>query len=145
MSDFEFFEPEDRYGAVKATAHRSGRLGFSSGANKLIDFERTLYFRIGRKKSEKGQVDEPVLFLVPMDVEDDKTFKVLKAGKYFYLKTKRLLNQLNIDYKNESVIYDIDEAVEEGRKVFKLTRKRRKKKKGLTIPEALPDPVHRKD
>lgn len=127
MSEFEFFEPEDKFGAVKATVHRSGRLGFSAGAIKLIDFDTNKFFKIGRKKSESdGDGKDQPLFLIPVSVEDDKTFRVLKAGDYWYLKTKRLLNQLNIDYRNESVIYDIDEVNENGERIFKMTRKKKR-------------------
>src|SRR5690606_39537721 len=94
--ELDFFEPEDKYGPIKATVHRSGRLGFSSGANQLINFEENRYFKIGKKQDGDDERHGLTLYMVPVNEKDEKTFEVLKAGAYFYLKTKRLLNQLNI-------------------------------------------------
>lgn len=94
----------------------------------LIDFEANRLFKIGRKKSEGGTVNSDVLIMLPVDAEDEMTFKAQSAGGYWYLKTKRLLNQLNIDYRNESetVSFDIDEVTDNGKKYFKLVRRKKK-------------------
>src|SRR5688572_6296647 len=93
FGDIEFFETEDGMGPAKATVHKSGRLGFSRAANKLIDFEKNKFFKIGRKKTE-GEVATDVLYLIPVEEKekDEFTFSIIKAGGYFSLKTKRLLN-----------------------------------------------------
>ena len=121
--DFEFFEPEDKFGTIKASVHKSGKLGFSAGAIKLIDFEKNKFFKIARKKDSPN-----VLFLFPIEAADEYTFKVSKAGDYYYLKIKRLLSQLNIDYRNEkeNLSYDIDEVKEEGKRYFKLVQRKKK-------------------
>src|SRR5258708_7930514 len=120
--DIEFFEPEDSLGPIKATVHRTGKLGFSLGAGKLIDFETNKLFKIGRKK-EAGDNGNDVLFMIPVETEDEFTFKVMKAGPYYSMKIKRLLGQLNIDYRKvgESVSFDVDEIKEPGKaRYFKL-------------------------
>jgi hypothetical protein len=125
----EFFEPEDKYGSMKATVHKSGKLGFSAGAAKLINFEENKFFKIGRKK---GDVDpsKDVLFMIPIPAaeKDDLTFAVLKAGQYYYVKIKRLLTQMNLDYRNEeeSISFDVDEVIEGEKRYFKLVRKKKK-------------------
>jgi len=126
--DIEFLAPEGKYGPAKATVHKSGKLGFSLGASMLIDFEANKLFKIGRKKSEGDTTNSDVLIMLPVDAEDEMTFKAQSAGGYWYLKTKRLLNQLNIDYRNESetVSFDIDEVTEKGKKYFKLIRRKKK-------------------
>lgn len=126
MDDIEFFEPEEKYGPIKATVHRSGKLGFSQGAAKLIDFDANKMFKIGRKKSEIS-LNNDVLLMIPVQEKDDLTFTVSKAGEYYYLKTKRLLTQLNIDYRNENETISFDiEDVEEGEKIYyKLIRRRK--------------------
>jgi hypothetical protein len=126
--DIEFLAPEGKHGPAKATVHKSGKLGFSLGAHMMVDFEKNKLFKIGRKKTESDATNNDVLIMLPVDSEDDLTFKVQSAGGYYYLKTKRLLNQLNIDYRNESetVSFDIDEIVEKGKKYFKLVRRKKK-------------------
>ncbi|MBS1489707.1 MAG: hypothetical protein JSS93_04205 [Bacteroidetes bacterium] len=123
IEDIEYFEPEDKFGVIKATVHKSGKLGFSTGAIKLIDFEKNKFFKIGKKKDSTD-----VLFLIPVDAEDDYTFKVLKAGDYYYLRIKRLLSQLGIDYRNENenISFDIDEVKENGKRYFKMLQKKKK-------------------
>lgn len=125
--EIDFFEPEDRLGPIKATVHKSGKLGFSIGASKLIDFEKNKLFKIGRKKDTQDATNE-ILYLIPVDTEDDLTFKVMRAGAYYSIKIKRLLSQMNIDYRNETetVSYDIDEVKENDKKYFKLVRKKKR-------------------
>lgn len=126
MDDIEYFEPEEKYGTTKATVHKSGKLGFSQGAAKLIDFETNKMFKIGRKKSEYG-LNSDVLVMIPVQEKDDLTFTIGKAGEYYYLKTKRLLTQLNIDYRNESevVSFEVEDVIENGKKYFKLIRRKK--------------------
>lgn len=124
LDEFEFFEAEDNLGPAKATVRRSGRLGFSRSAAKMIDFEVNKFFRIGRKKDG----GEDILFLIPVS-EDDKsdfTFGVFKAGGYYSMKTKRLLSQLGIEYREDTVIFEIDEKIDAGKKYYKLTRRKKR-------------------
>lgn len=125
-NDFEFFEPEEGLGSVRATVHKTGRLGFTLGAGKLIDFEKNKLFKIGKKKDTA----DDVLFLIPVETEDEFTFKIMKAGVYYSLKIKRLLGQLNIDYRNEgeNISFDIDEVKENGKRYFKLIRRKKRPK-----------------
>jgi hypothetical protein len=121
-SEFEFFEPEDSLGVVKATVHRTGKLGFSFGAGKMIDFEKNKLFKIAKKKDSTSDA----LYMMPVEAEDEFTFKVIKAGPYYSLKIKRLLGQLNIDYRNDSISFDIDEVKENGKRYFKLVKRKKK-------------------
>ena len=38
--DLEFYSPKDNFGTVKATVHKTGKLGFSSGAAKMLELEK---------------------------------------------------------------------------------------------------------
>jgi len=123
--EIEYFEPES--GPIKATAHKSGKLGFTLSANKFIDFEKNKLFKIGKKK-ENGNGDDMTLFMIPVTEKDDLTFEVFKAGDYYYLKAKRLLKSLNIDYANEteSTSFEIDEVKDNDKRYFKLVRKKKR-------------------
>ena len=132
LENIEFFESGDKYGPVKATVQRTGRLGFSAGAIKLLNINTDSLFKIGKKKLEGNETETQTLYLIPVEVEDEHTFKAVKAGVYYYLKIKRLLNQLNIDFRNENVIFDIDEVNENGKCFYKLHRK---KKRSSTVKE----------
>ncbi|HET8886571.1 MAG TPA: hypothetical protein VFM70_09505 [Salinimicrobium sp.] len=123
MIELDFFDSSSKYGVIKATVHKTGKLGFSSGADKFMNLDKHSFFFIGTNKAEET---DDSLYLVPIDDENDKSFKLVKAGEYYYIYIKNILRELKIDYKNESVIYDIEEMEQEGKTIFKLSRRDRK-------------------
>ena len=124
FDNLEFFEPEEKYGNTKATVHQSGKLGFTAGAAKLINFESSRFYKIGRRK-DGNQAGMEIIYLVPVPEKDDLTFQAYKAGEYWYLKTKRLLSQLGIDYrsKTQNISYDVEEVKDGEKRYFKLIRR----------------------
>lgn len=123
MIELDFFDSSSKFGIIKATVHKTGKLGFSSGASKFMDIENVNFFNIGLNKAN---ADDKSLYLVSAKNETDKSFKVVKAGDYYYIFIKNILRELKVDYKNESVIYDIEEIANNGQQLFKLTRRERK-------------------
>lgn len=123
MLDLEFFDSSSKYGVIKATVHKTGKLGFSSGASKFMDLPHMKFANIGLNKADE---EDKCLYLVKTSQETDKTFKIVKAGDYYYVFIKNILRELAIDYKNESVIYDIEEVKYGNEKVYKLCRRERK-------------------
>lgn len=123
MLDLDFFDSSSKYGVIKATVHKTGKLGFSSGASKFMKLEEISYVNIGLNKADSN---DKCLYILEVSQETDKSFKIVKAGDYFYVHIKNILRELNIDYKNESVIYDIEEINHSGNKIYKLCRRKRK-------------------
>lgn len=121
--DIELFDSDSKLGIIKATVHKTGKLGFSSGAAKLLDLEQRKFFQIGFNKS--NNLDKS-LYLFPALEDAQRVFKLIKAGEYYYLFIKSILHEKQIDYKNESVIYDIEKTTVNGRECYKLTRRQRK-------------------
>src|SRR5690606_28379280 len=99
MLDLDFFDSSSKYGVIKATVHKTGKLGFSSGASKFMNLEEISFVNIGLNKAD---TDDDCLYLVKVSQETDKSFKIIKAGDYFYVFIKNTLRELGIDYKNES-------------------------------------------
>jgi hypothetical protein len=120
MIKIDFFDSSSKYGVIKATVHKTGKLGFSSGASKYIGLEDTQYVKIGRNSDDQ---EDECLYLVKVGDSGDKAFKVVKAGDYFYVFIKNILRELNIDYKNESVIYDIEEITIGESTYYKMCRR----------------------
>lgn len=121
--DIEFFDSDSKLGIIKATVHKTGKLGFSSGAAKLLEFEKLKYFQIGFNKAD---TQDKSLYLFPLNEEAPKAFKLIKAGEYYYLFIKSILREQQIDYKNESVIYDIEQITINNKMCYKLIRRKRK-------------------
>ena len=125
MIEFDFFDSSSKYGVVKATVHKTGKLGFSSGAIKYMKLDEIRYFKIATNKSD---LLDKALYLIPTnnDDNDDKLFKVVKAGDYFYVFIKNVLREMDLDYKNENIIYDIVKMNNMGMPFYKLERREKK-------------------
>lgn len=123
MIEFEFFDSVGSSGVVKATVHKTGKLGFNSGASKYMKLDKRKFFNIGLNKANENDKN---LYVVPVENETDKTYKLVKAGQYYYLFIKNILRDLKIDYKNETVIYEIEEMEQNGTVFYKLERRSKK-------------------
>lgn len=71
--------------------------------------------------------DKTILYLINNAPQDDEAFRVCKAGNYFYVNTKIMFDNLNIDYKSKRVIFDLIRAKEVGGDVYKLNKRITKK------------------
>jgi hypothetical protein len=121
MIKLKFLPPKDSIGIVKGTVHRSGKLGFSSGAIKKLNLDKNPYYKIAINEEDMQDKD---LYLVPSVESDSEALKASKAGDYYYLRIKHILDHLRIDYVNETVIFDINEVTENEMKYYKLTRRK---------------------
>lgn len=115
-----FEDPNKVGGSIKATIHKSGKLGFSSGAEGFMTIKEGVFFKIGFNESG----DEGNIYMVSVDTEDG-AFKVSKAGQYFYINLKNVFDKRGIDYKNKSYIYDIRKERNEGVEYFILTKRKK--------------------
>lgn len=89
---------------LKATVHKSGKLGFADAAAKELGFASNA------EPYVKFAVDEEnpsILYLINVKEGDEDSFRVNKAGNYYYVNTRLMFDSLQIDYINETVIYDM--------------------------------------
>ena len=115
-----FEDPNKVGGSIKATIHKSGKLGFSSGAEDFMGIKENVFFKIGFNESgEEGNI-----YMVPVDSEEG-AFKVSKAGQYYYINLKNVFDKKGIDYKNKSYIYDIRKEKSEDVTYFILTKRKK--------------------
>jgi len=125
--ELEFFRASQDFGTVKATVHKSGKLGFSTGAAQKLELAQGVSFLVARDKSDP---DSKALYLKMSSVDTEDAYKVAKAGKYFYLRIKNILDTMGFDYATASVIFNIQEVSVGGDVLYKLVRKPAKKEKG---------------
>lgn len=88
-------------------------LNFSN--KKRIDFTQPLLLQTLHFLEHK-------LYLI-ISENSENAFKIAKAGDYFYINLKHILDSRNIDYKSKSIIYDIKKDIEDGIEFFVLTRR----------------------
>jgi hypothetical protein len=120
-----FFKAADLDRNIKCTIHKSGKLGFTDSAIKKLNIEVNRYIKLGKGDDEKDSTD---LYMAVQPNEDEFSFKASKAGVYYYINTKVLFDMLNIDYKKNTIIYDIIKIEEEGKTMYKLKRREKERK-----------------
>ncbi|MDA3883408.1 MAG: hypothetical protein PF481_08975 [Bacteroidales bacterium] len=117
---------------LKCTIHATGKLGFNEAAAMAleIDNETTIKFGFIENESESEEETDS-LYLIKSHVGDEDAFKINKAGAYFYVNAKALFDGLKLDYRNYNIIFDMIDASEHGEGVFKLIKRKRKRKEKL--------------
>ncbi len=127
MLEFEYFKCKETERNAKLTVHKNGKAGFSEAANKLMNLDEWEWCAFARDKNETGG---KYIYIVKMTEQNDYTFSLNKSGNYYYIKALSLLNDLGIDYSDESkrVIFDITAIDNNGQTVYKLTKREIKKR-----------------
>ncbi|MCR4032529.1 MULTISPECIES: hypothetical protein [Flavobacterium] len=119
--DFINFEdPNSANGVIKASIHKTGKLGFSSGAKSFMDINEETYFKIGFNDRDANDTN---IYMVP-SIGNEGAFKVSKAGDYYYINLKHIFDKREIEYQNESNIYDIKKVSVENNYYFILSKRK---------------------
>jgi hypothetical protein len=128
MVKINFFDASTFDRNIKCTIHKSGKIGFSNAAIKRLSIDKMYGVKIGT--NEENREDEN-LYLVCIKDEDKSAFKFIKAGDYYYINAKPLLDEIKIDYRNTKVtlIYDIIDVDIDGEKMYKLIKREVKRRK----------------
>lgn len=118
--DFINFEdPNSGNGVIKASIHKTGKLGFSSGAKLFMEINEETYFKIGFNDRDTNDTN---IYVVPV-IGKEGAFKVSKAGDYYYINLKHIFDKRGIDYQNENSIYDIKKISIENGYYFILSKR----------------------
>ncbi|MHA2123151.1 MAG: hypothetical protein ACW990_18285 [Promethearchaeota archaeon] len=124
--EINFWKPTVSAGVVKATIHRSGKLGFSQAAINKLNIDQNSYVMIGTNKLQR---DDRAIYLRIASEANELTLKVSKAGQYYYLNSKDFFNENNIDFNKKKIIYDIIDISEGSEKLYKLIPREKERKK----------------
>lgn len=120
-----FYKPENLDRNLKATVHKTGKLGFTSEAAKKMGLSDEKSIRIAR--NEADETDEN-LYIIVNERKEEGSFSVNKAGEYYYINTKALFDAFNWDYENDRISFEISVSEYEGRDLFVFKTKRKAKK-----------------
>ncbi len=121
----KFLDPRTVERNVKATIHRSGKLGFTIEAAKKMNLETRKGFALAINEDDPNDKN---FYAVVYEDAPVHALKVLKAGDYYYLNTKDLFDNLNLDYTNNYISFDIvEEKDEENNIYYKLKRTEKKR------------------
>ena len=103
---------------LKCTIHRSGKLGFTEATARHLEFNDN-----SAVKFAEDDENSDILYLINKTEMDDDAFKVCKAGRYFYVNTKLMFDNMGIDYKNKTVMFDMIRMKEIEGEVYKLVKR----------------------
>lgn len=121
-----YYKPKAITGKIKCTIHRNGKMGFSRQAIKKLGLDINRYAKIGFNEEDEN---DRALYLKIHGHQDEDTYKINKAGEYYYLNTKYIFDDLNIDYVRKKIIYDIQEVEIDEEVVYKLNKRELARKK----------------
>lgn len=111
---------------LKVTIQQTGRMNFSDETAKVM----ALAPGMGVKFFTEGEPEE--LYMAILDEPDIDSFKIKKSGMYFYAATQLLFDDLGVDYKQNTVFYDLVRCValdeEAGGQCYKMNYRSIKKK-----------------
>jgi TusA-related sulfurtransferase len=104
---------------AKLTPHLDGKSGFSKAAVEMMKIDENSFIKIAVNEDPK----DDNLYAFVSSESSPESLKVNKAGRYYYLNTRMLFNDLRINYSQKKFTYDIVEDEYQGEKMFKLIRR----------------------
>lgn len=115
LSDLAEVEVKEQPKRMKATVQRTGRLGLTNSAVNQLGLKPGMRARIMQSKSNP----DPLKLFMELEPEGSKVgFRINKAGEYHYIATQDLFDTLPLDYKGQTVIYDLFPAEIAGRRII---------------------------
>lgn len=122
----KFIDPSTLDKNLKATVHKTGKMGFSMEAASKLGLGE---FKSARIAINEADPEDKSLYMVIEDSIVERAFKINRAGKYFYINTKALFDGMQMDYVKNSYVYDIAPTNVDGQTVYRFKRRPVKKSK----------------
>lgn len=116
----------DSTSKTKASIHLGGNLGFSESAASVMGLSKEKYLQIAINEEDKKDLN---LYVMVLSSKEENSIRINKAGKYFYIKGKNIFDELEIDYKNKRVVFDIIKTEYQGNALYKFCRREWDRKK----------------
>ena len=86
---------------LKVTVQQTGKMNFTDETAKAL----ALTSSKGAKFFLDGEGEQ--LYMTIMEEPDDDAFKIRKSGAYYYVAAQLMFDELGVDYKTYTVIYDL--------------------------------------
>ena len=129
----QFVKPTATNVNVKATIHINGKLGFSKAATKKFSLDEGKFIKIGVNSDDESDNN---LYVIIKNFDDGESLKIHKSGQYYFVNTKQLFDSLNIDYKNNKIIYDVEDFEYSNIKMHKFVRRELSRRSMEQVEEA---------
>ena len=86
---------------LKATIHRTGRLGFTSETATALDLNAGKFAKFAQDEEDGS------LYLIIIDEGNEDAFSVRENGGYYFIATKVMFDTLGFNYENGDIIFDL--------------------------------------
>lgn len=132
--DLKLWDTKTKLPRPMASIHLAGKLGFNMDAMKYMNLDSFPSFVVATKPDDAVALE---IFLIETEnsIGDDiSPVTVSKAGSYYYLNIRSMLDQLEIDYKRRMSVYKIARSEEDykGYPLYVLRRERNKPRARLS-------------
>lgn len=125
MIKLKFINSNELDRNLKASIHKTGKIGFTvEAANKLALADNK---SVSIAMNEASKTDQNLYVIVNKE-EITGSYKISKAGDYYYVNAKLLFDTLKWDYVDNTISFDISLEDIEGQSVFVFKRSEKKKK-----------------
>lgn len=116
-------------GNYKASTHATGKIGFTKIAAERMKLNENKYLEFAINEVDSN--DKNLYVFVRNDTKEG-LLKVNRAGAYYHVNAKRLLEQFQLDYRTKRIIFDISEIKYENETVYKFSRRVKEREKKST-------------
>ena len=120
----KFLNPNNIERNIKATVHRSGKMGFTLEAARKMGLTTEKSLSIAINDDDK---EDRSLYVVVNESRDMDAYPILKAGQYLYANLTPLFDSLGVDYKKYAIFYDISEERFENALIFRFKRREKQR------------------
>ena len=86
---------------LKATIHKTGRLGFTDETAKALDFKSGKFAKFAQD-DENG-----ALYLIINSEGSEDAFSVKESSGYYYVSTKVMFDTLGFEYETGNIMFDL--------------------------------------
>lgn len=118
-----FIKPNELEKSIRLTIHKSGKLGFTLEASKKLELKPGQSASLAVNEEEPDSRD---LYMVINQKEEEGAFKISRAAPYYFINTKLLFDNLNVDYASGKIAYDMKKIVVDGETMYELKQHIRK-------------------
>ena len=86
---------------LKATIHKTGRLGFTDETAKALDFKSGKFAKFAQDDENKS------LYLIINSEGSEDAFSVRESSGYYYVSTKVMFDTLGFEYETGNIMFDL--------------------------------------
>jgi len=126
--ELKFIKANEFVSNIKCSIHKNGKLGFSSNAISRLGIDTNKSIMFATMDDDKGNGD---LYAIILEDINEEAFKFNKAGNYYYLNTKAMIDSLQYNYHNKTILFDIikTDTLHENKIVYKFIKREGRSKK----------------